>query len=56
MNTYLALVAVLSLTLAVAAPALLGLAHERRIDRQIRAARAAEAAAEAARRTWGITA
>jgi hypothetical protein len=44
MNTYLAFAAVIAFFLVIAAPALVGLAHERRVDRQLRAARAAEAA------------
>jgi hypothetical protein len=52
MNTYLTFAAVIALFLTVSAPVLVGLAHERRIDRQLRAARAAEAA----RDEWAIAA
>jgi hypothetical protein len=52
MNTYLAFAAVIAFFLVIAAPVLAGLAHERRIDRQLRAARASEAA----RDEWGIAA
>jgi hypothetical protein len=52
MDTYLALAAVIALFVVLAAPSLVGLAREHRIDRQLRAARAAEAA----RQQWGMVA
>ncbi|MBA4865514.1 hypothetical protein H1V43_30085 [Streptomyces sp. PSKA54] len=48
MNAFLDYLTVLSLFLLLAAPALVGHAHERRIDRQLRAAEVAEAADDAA--------
>ncbi|MER5180458.1 hypothetical protein ABT009_19150 [Streptomyces sp. NPDC002896] len=45
MNAFLDYLTVLSLFLLLAAPALAGHAHERRIDRQLRAAEAADDAA-----------
>jgi hypothetical protein len=42
MNTTVALLAVLGIFVVLALPALLGLRHEARIDRQLRAARAGQ--------------
>lgn len=64
MNTYLAFAAVIAFAFVLAAPALAGLIHDRGVDRQIRAAEAAEAARDKARGEargkargkWGIAA
>ncbi|WP_030860239.1 hypothetical protein [Streptomyces sp. NRRL S-37] len=54
METLIAMVAVFGLFLFMTLPALIGIARDRRIDRQIRQAEAARAAAE--RRTGPATA
>ncbi|MGW2617957.1 hypothetical protein [Streptomyces sp. NPDC001500] len=49
MNAFSEYLTVLALALLLTGPALVGLRHERRIDRQVKAAQAAQPAASASR-------